>query len=155
MKIFFICLLLLPFFSLKSKADSDTFVINLKNGSGEKIDISLIMKIQTENITVINEQNKQAKLLVATENFPNPFREQTSIEFETGMSGNAETIIFDNTENQIQKLESIECQTGKNILQWNCLDKHNNEIQSGAYNYEVHFGNEVLSKKMIMFGGKK
>jgi len=154
MKIFFICLILSLTLALESKAESDTLIIQMKNGTSEKIDVSQIQKIKFENITAVNEQNKQASILVATGNYPNPFGEQTSIEFEIAMPGNVEVIIYDNTGNQIQKLECDGCQTGKSTLQWNCHDKNNSKVQSGAYFYEVRFGNEVQGRKMIVVGGK-
>ena len=155
MKIFFVCLILSLTLSLESKAESDTLIIHLKNGTSEKIDVSQIQKIQFENITVVNEQNKPAGTLVANGNYPNPFGEQTSIEFEIAIPGNVEIIIYDVAGNQIQKLECSGCQTGKNSLQWNCHDKNNIKVQSGAYYYEVRFGNEVQGKKMIVIGGGK
>ena len=153
MKIFYICLILSLTLALESKAESDTLIIHLKDGTSEKIDISQIQKIKFENITAVNEQNKPASTLVATGNYPNPFGELTSIEFEIAIPGNVEIIIYDVAGNQIQKLECSGCQAGKNTLQWNCIDKNNTKVQSGAYYYEVRFGNEVQGKKMIELGG--
>ena len=76
MKILFICLILSLTLALESKAESDTLIIHLKDGTSEKY-----------------------------------------------------------------------------TLQWNCLDKNNSKVQSGAYYYKVRFGNEVQGKKMIVVRG--
>jgi hypothetical protein len=135
--------------TLGSIAQSDTLIINLKSGATEKIALSQIQKISFENITAVDEQ-LQPSNLATTGNYPNPFGEQTNIEFEIAQTGNVEVMIFDNSGNQIKNLECNNCQVGKNSIQWNCTDKLNNRVQSGTYFYEVRFNNEVQSKKMIV-----
>jgi flagellar hook assembly protein FlgD len=136
--------------TLQSFAQSDTLVITLKNNQIEKIAITQIQKIQFENITGVDELIQPKNNLAIKGNYPNPFVEQTNIEFEISKAGNVEIVIFDNSGEQIQTLKCENCQVGKNSLQWNCLDKGKNRVQSGVYYYEVRFGNDVLSKKMIM-----
>jgi|WetSurMetagenome_2_1015567.scaffolds.fasta_scaffold803409_1 flagellar hook assembly protein FlgD len=132
------------------KAQSDTLLIKLKNNQIERIAVSQIQKIQFENITSVNDQQLSARGLILKGNNPNPFQEFTYIEFEIASTGNVSILIYDNTGNQIQILQCLNCQPGKNSLQWNCLDKNNNKVQSGAYFYEVKFNNELQSKKMIV-----
>jgi flagellar hook assembly protein FlgD len=150
MKFYVILIAIFISLSLKSFAQSDTLVITLKNNQTEKIAITQIQKIQFENITGINEQIQPKNNLAIKGNYPNPFAEQTNIEFEISKTGNVEIVIYDNSGEQIQTLKCENCQVGKNSLPWNCLDKTNNRVQNGVYYYEVRFGNDVLSKKMIM-----
>ena len=131
-------------------AQSDTLVLNLKNSQVDKIPISQIQKIEFENITGVENLPQASKGLDITGNNPNPFSEQTNIEFEISTSGTVLIYICDNTGNQIQKLICQDCQTGKNTLQWNCQDKNNNRVPAGVYYYEVRFGNDIQSKKMIL-----
>ena len=133
-----------------SFAQTDTLVITLKNKTVEKIAISQIQKMQFENVTAVDDQSKLSSGLSLNGNYPNPFGEQTSIEFEIENSGSVEIFIFDNSGKQIQKLQCNNCQSGKNTLQWNCLDNNNNKVQSGMYYYEVRYGNETQSRKMII-----
>jgi flagellar hook assembly protein FlgD len=150
---FMISMVLTFSFLKESKAQSDTLVINLKNNQIEKILISQIQKIQFENITAVEEPGNTPHIkgeLSAKGNFPNPFAEQTSIEFEIVTLGNVDIIIYNNSGEQVQTLKCENCQAGKNILQWNCLDTHNNRVLSGNYFYEVRFNNEVQSKKMLL-----
>jgi len=150
-------LLLLVFasatFSVKAHmlfAESDTLVIKLKNGQQEKIACSDVNKIQFENTVSVYESITGKTNLLLKGNRPNPFSEQTSLEFEISSQGNVVIVIYDNSGSQIQTLKCENCQPGKNSLQWDCLDKTNTKVQSGMYFYEVHYNNEVQSKKMIL-----
>ena len=150
MKKFCISFSMILVFSLLAKAESDTLVIKLKNNQIEKIAISQIQKIRFENITSVTEISKINNNLQVNENYPNPFTDQTSIEFEINSPGVVEITIFDNSGNKIQVLKCENCQTGKNVLLWDCLDMNKNKIQNGIYYYEVKFNNEFQSKKMLM-----
>jgi len=135
---------------IESKAQSDTLVINLKNGTAEKIAVSQIQKIQFENITSVSEPQKGSSNLQLIGNYPNPFAEQTNIEFEIASVGAVEVIIYDNLGKMINTIKCENCAAGKNSMPWNCLDNSKKRVQSGVYYYEVHFNNETQSKKMIL-----
>jgi len=150
MKLLITAFVILIAYSISLFAQTDTLVIKLKNNQIEKIAVSSIKTIKFENVTSVNEPNQSLSGLAVSGNYPNPFREQTNIEFEIVEPGNVAIMIYDNLGNQIQKLECTNCQVGKNSLQWNCIDKNNNRVQSGTYYYEVRFNSEVLTKKMIL-----
>ncbi len=150
MKQFTLFSILLFSFCLMAKAESDSLLIKLKDGNSEKIAISQIQKIVFENITRVDDQALPNGSLEVTGNYPNPFADQTIIEFEIANPGDVTIIIFDNNGNQVQKLECLNCHPGKNILQWNCLDSKNDQVLSGTYYYEVRYNNEIQSKKMII-----
>ncbi|MCX6152802.1 MAG: T9SS type A sorting domain-containing protein [Candidatus Kapabacteria bacterium] len=136
--------------SAYSLAQTDSLIIRLKSNQVEKIAISQIKNIRFENITAVNEAQSANINLKSGTNYPNPFSEQTSIEFEIANPGNVGVIIYDNSGNQIQSLICENCSTGKNTLKWDGMDKNHNRVQSGTYFYEVHYGKEILSKKMIV-----
>jgi hypothetical protein len=150
MKFLFTIILFSFVFIAESMAQSDTMVISLKNNQIFKIALSEVQKIKFENVTSLLEQSVQTGNISISGNFPNPFQEQTIIEFEIASAGDVIIIIYDNIGNRIQKLECLNCQIGKNSLQWNCHDMYKNKVKSGVYFYEVHFKNEILSKKMIV-----
>ena len=141
-------------FVFYTNAQSDTLVITLKD-STVKIAVSEIQKIVFNNDTIVGVRSEVTNIFSIKGNFPNPFSEQTNIEFEITTPGNVTVFIYHNKGTQIQKLECFNCQAGKNILQWNSLDKNGNRVQSGVYFYEVHFGDEVQAKKMLVIGGGK
>ncbi|MDT3740725.1 MAG: T9SS type A sorting domain-containing protein [Candidatus Kapabacteria bacterium] len=147
---FLVIMLYIFFNGIDSKAQGDTLIIKLKNNQIEKIAVSQIQKIQFENVTSVEEQSNLSNGLTANGNYPNPFADRTSIEFEISLPGRVVIIIYDNSGSQIQKLECENCQSGKNTLDWNCRDEKNNRVQSGTYYYEVRFNNEIQSQKMIL-----
>jgi hypothetical protein len=150
MKYLTLIMILVIAFILECYSQSDTLVINLKNNQIEKIEISKIQKIQFENITAVENQVLHTINLAIKGNFPNPFAELTNIEFEIGTPGIVEMVIYNNSGEQIQTLKCENCQAGKDTLLWNCRDKNNIRVQSGAYYYEVRFNNEIQSRKMIL-----
>lgn len=150
MKFLTAALIMLLAFGIIASAQTDTLVIKLKNNQIEKIAVSKIKQIKFENVTAVNEPTIIPSGLTLNDNYPNPFQEQTNIEFEIASIGNVEVMIYDNLGNQIQKLECNNCRIGKNSLSWNCTDKNNNRVESGIYYYEVRFNNEMRSKKMIL-----
>jgi flagellar hook assembly protein FlgD len=133
-----------------ANAQTDTLVITLKNKQVEKIAISQIQKIKFENVTAVEDPTEQQNTLSLKGNFPNPFGELTNIEFEIETAGAVEIFIYDNSGKIVQKLNCTNCPAGKNSLQWNCMDISNNKVQSGMYHYEVRYGGESQSKKMII-----
>jgi flagellar hook assembly protein FlgD len=150
MKFLTASLIMLLAFGFVASAQTDTLVIKLKNNQIEIIAVSKIKQIKFENVTAVNEPNVIPSGLSVSDNYPNPFQEQTNIEFEIASVGDVEVMIYDNLGNQIQKLECNNCNIGKNSLQWNCTDKTNTRFESGVYYYEVRFNGEVQSKKMIL-----
>ena len=136
-------------------AQSDTLLIKLKNGNVEKIAVSNLKKIQFENVTSAVEDAASNNSLQVKGNYPNPFEENTNIEFEIEAAGEVLITIYDSKGNQIQTLECNDCQAGKNSLQWNGIDKAGNKASSGVYYYEVRYGNATQSRKMIVIGGGK
>lgn len=130
-------------------AQSDTLVITLKNKQVKKIAITDIRKVQFENITAV-EEHQTPNSIEAKGNFPNPFTEQTQIEFEIASPGDVSVIIYDVTGKQISKLECTGCQPGKNIIPWDCFDTGGERMESGVYYYEVRFGNMARAKSMFL-----
>jgi hypothetical protein len=131
-------------------AQSDTLLINLKNGNVEKIAISDLESIQFAPFTGVENSQEQSKGLQVKGNYPNPFTDQTNIKFEINKPGTVVIMIYNNSGNRVQQLKCENCQPGKNSLLWNCMDNNNERVPSGTYYYEVYFENEVLSKKMII-----
>lgn len=137
-------------FCCSAKSQSDTLAIKLKDGTIDKIPVSLIQKIKFESLTGVIETQQAFSNINLNGNHPNPFAEQTEIEFEIIESGNVEINIFNNSGNRIQTINCTNCKNGKNFLTWNCLDYNNQHVQSGTYYYEVRFRNELQTRKMIV-----
>ena len=150
MRFLYLPLFLLFAFPIFVRAQSDTLLIKLKDNTVERIAVSQIQKVEFENLTDVNDTQPAINNLQLGGNYPNPFVEQTSIEFDLATSGNIEVTIFDNTGKKVQTLICEGCLAGTNTLHWNSLDRNQNRVQSGSYYYEVRFGNEIQSRKMIV-----
>ena len=150
MRIIYTFLFCIIFGHLSSPAQSDTLLIKLKDNKIEKIALSQIQKISFENLTSAPEINKSSSILLTGGNYPNPFSDQTSIEFEIYASGLVVISIFDETGKEIQTLKCESCIAGRNTLQWDCHDLNRNRVQSGTYYYEVRYHNEIQARKMLL-----
>ncbi|MBM2815197.1 MAG: BNR/Asp-box repeat protein [Ignavibacteria bacterium] len=131
----------------KDSVSTELVVIETVDASSCKDSSSMKINVTT---TDVEEPEKTSTELVTKGNIPNPFFEQTNIEFEITSPGTVLIIIYDNNGNQIKQLECPDCSAGKHSLIWNGYDSNNNKVQSGAYFYEVRFGSEVQSRKMIV-----
>lgn len=149
MKSIIISILLLVLLYFDAAAQSDTLVIYLKNNQVEKIPISSIQKISFENLINVTEQNNPEKSLSVRGNIPNPFNNQTNIEFTIEAAGKVKIIIYDITGSQIRTLDYNECSAGLNTITWDCLDNTGASVQAGSYFYEVQYNGESVLKKMI------
>ncbi|TAL68101.1 MAG: T9SS type A sorting domain-containing protein [Bacteroidetes bacterium] len=149
MRLPFIIIVICLFYVSGIYAQSDTLVVKLKDKT-VKIDFSQIEKISFGKEAVISVRDNEANGFSIIGNSPNPFNEHTGIEFEIPSQGNVSVIIYNNTGEQIQKLECLNCRSGKNVLTWNCYDKNNCRVESGIYYYEVQFEQEVQTKKMLL-----
>ncbi|MFN3307158.1 MAG: FlgD immunoglobulin-like domain containing protein [Candidatus Kapaibacteriota bacterium] len=149
-KFFFIVLVsILNFFCAFSSSD-DILIIKFKNSYAEKILLTDILKITFEEATVVEEKSADTTSLTAKGNYPNPFSEKTKIEFEIPRPGNVQIIIYNNNGQQVQVINCDNCSAGKNSLEWNGLDKDGKPVPANVYFYEVHFGKDIQSKKMIL-----
>jgi hypothetical protein len=130
-------------------AQTDTLVIKLKSGQVDKLAVTDITKITFEDITGVDDNGWQNPSLMTTGNYPNPFTGQTDIEFQIGTAGNVEILIYDNQGNLQRRLVCQNCSPGRNRLAWDGTNEIGEQLPCGVYYYEVRFGGEISSKKMI------
>ncbi|MCX6147316.1 MAG: T9SS type A sorting domain-containing protein [Candidatus Kapabacteria bacterium] len=148
MKIFTISLLYIFCFTSNSKADSDTLLIKLKTGKSDKIVIDKIRSIKFEIASDVKDSPNT--FLVLKDNYPNPFNNETTIEFDLLVPSDIKINIFDSKGELINTLICESCKIGRNSLIWNGLNSKNNRVESGTYFYEINVGDVLLSKKMLL-----
>ena len=83
-------------------------------------------------------------------NYPNPFNSLTNISFQSMGRQTARIMIADLQGRIISSINSRYTNYGKNIIQWNGLDKHGLETPSGVYFYTVTIGEEKRNGKMLL-----
>jgi len=108
----------------------------------------------TENDEIPNNNDFQLS------NFPNPFVNSTTISFELSAEQNEQkTISIYNIKGQ--KIRTLECinradaKATKSLshIIWDGKDEFGKSVESGIYFYQMKFGDTIIRKKMIKFGG--
>jgi flagellar hook assembly protein FlgD len=129
-----------------SYAQSDYLIVRLKSGDADTIKVSEISSIKFESATSVTETQSN---ISNTKNFPNPFSESTTIEFDLENSVSVEVVIYNNTGNKIRTLSCNDCSAGKNYIDWDTKNQKGDVVPSGVYIYEIHSSNVILSKQII------
>ena len=147
---YFLMIFLFASWFTDAKAQADTLTITLANGSVEKFEIARIRMVKFENVVGVNEEPTLVKALKINDNYPNPFSDQTTLDFEIETTGDVEVNIFDNSGKQIRTLKCSNCLAGRNVLIWDGLNESNIKVSAGSYYYEIKYKNVILTKKMIL-----
>jgi hypothetical protein len=149
MKYFSFLIVLLILTLYEGKAQTDTLVIKLKDGSVDRIQLSQIKNIKFLDVTAVESEPITEKLAVEG-NFPNPFNDETEIVFETARPAAVEISIFNQNGKIIKRIFLPASAVGKNVIKWDCLDEKKIRAANGIYFYEVKVGALVESRKMIL-----
>jgi hypothetical protein len=83
-------------------------------------------------------------------NYPNPFRQNTTIAFILDKEGIVELNIFDNNGNLIKNLLNEMRQPGEYSLEWDGCDFKGSNVASGLYFYQLKIDNSEIINKMIL-----
>ncbi|MBD3234420.1 MAG: M6 family metalloprotease domain-containing protein [candidate division Zixibacteria bacterium] len=85
-----------------------------------------------------------------SQNVPNPFNDETSIEFHIPSPGFSELTIFNIAGQEIKTLLLDYLPSGEHNIEWNGRDNMGNRTASGIYFYRLTAGKSVSSRQMIM-----
>lgn len=128
-------------------AQTNSLIVKLKNGKTETIDLSKLAKIQFSEINAVDDSVKPVSINM---NYPNPFNDYTTIEFDALNSGYIEINIFDNFGRVVFSNPHYLCASGRNQFRWEGVDNNGFKIRSGVYYLEI--GNKnAKQRKMIVF----
>ena len=87
--------------------------------------------------TTANEDEILPPAVMSVSNYPNPFRESTTISFELPRSGEVTTSIYNLRGQLIRTLRQGFSPAGKTELLWDGKDSRGNKAAKGIYYYEV------------------
>jgi hypothetical protein len=82
-------------------------------------------------------------------NYPNPFSENTTIEFDISKSMQVSIDIYDFAGNIVKSLVSKTFSKGKHTLTWNGTSQSGTKVATGTYFYIIKADNQEVSQKMI------
>ncbi len=83
-------------------------------------------------------------------NYPNPFNANTIIKFTLPAPEKAELAVYDLLGRRIRTLISGSLDAGQHEMLWNGRDDVDNSVASGVYFYNLKFGEQSISRRMVM-----
>ena len=84
-----------------------------------------------------------------SQNYPNPFANSTTIEFELMNNKRVGLTIYDLSGNQVKTLVNTNYPAGKYSLTWDGTNSGGAQVRNGLYFYVLMADNQKISKKMI------
>jgi len=85
-----------------------------------------------------------------TQNFPNPFNPETSIEYTLSDAGNVALSIYDAQGRWIVDVERGERTAGTHTATWDGRNARGETVASGAYFYRLTAGSQTQTKKLVL-----
>ncbi len=85
-----------------------------------------------------------------SQNFPNPFNLNTTIEYELKQSSNVKIKIFDILGREITTLVNRFQPSGTKSVSWNGKDRYGISVSTGVYFYSLIIGDNSYTKKMLL-----
>lgn len=121
-----------------SLCDCDTIVVTATNPNGSTSEFSAPVGVL---IVSTHDQLPYATLVKA---YPNPFDENTTIEFELTKAENVALTIYDMAGRKMETLLEGRLQQGKHKKLWNA-----NANPAGIYYYQLKTGNFIIARKLV------
>ncbi len=84
------------------------------------------------------------------QNFPNPFRESTRIDYRVPTNGDVTVEVIDVTGRQVRELVARDQLAGSYSIAWDGQNASGNPMPSGTYFYRVSAGGSVEARKMVL-----
>ena len=82
--------------------------------------------------------------------YPNPFNPSTTISFNLPRKGHLHLKVYNLRGQLVKTLVDEPLEAGSGQVVWNGDDQSGGSAASGVYFYELRFGDEVLSEKMML-----
>ncbi len=98
----------------------------------------------TPQFTGTNERKQKSKITLS-QNFPNPFKGETSIRYYLSENSFVSIKVFDLTGRVVAELENEVRNTGNHQISYNVSD-----LESGVYYYQLQAGEEIVTRKMMV-----
>jgi len=90
------------------------------------------------------------KKFALSPNHPNPFNAQTVIEYALPQAGKVRLVIYNTLGQVVRKLIDEPQEAGYKRILWDGTNEHGARVSSGLYFYQVQFGSQRLTGKMIL-----
>lgn len=104
---------------------------------------------KSDVITAVSTPSKLSSGDVLQQNYPNPFSNSTTIDFQLESTKKVNLTIFDMSGNQVKVMANQTYPSGSHSITWNGTDGNGRQLSSGIYFYVLKADDQVISKKMI------
>ena len=102
-------------------------------------------------ITEVNEiLNPNSNEYTLSQNYPNPFAQQTKIDYSIHKDENVQLIIYNMKGRLIETLVDKKLQKGNYSVIWNGKNDLNDKVVPGIYYYKLKTTNNLITKKMLV-----
>ena len=108
-----------------------------------------LVEVQHVIEELLIDAEKPAVQFFLDQNYPNPFNGTTQIRYKIAEEAEVEIFIYDVKGREVKMLENGSRTAGTYTVYWDGRDRNEKQVSSGPYYYQVNFGSEVITKKMI------
>ena len=84
------------------------------------------------------------------QNYPNPFNPITTLRYDLPENSLVNIIIYDMLGRQVRTLVNTTQNAGYKSVIWNATNNQGNPVSAGVYLYQIHAGDFVQTKKMVL-----
>ncbi len=116
----------------------------------------IISNPQTETVQVYglgetstSTEAIEVALAPLLESFPNPFREQATLEYEVPKAGPVTLTVYDLLGRRVRTLLDAELPSGLHRAVWDGTDASGQRVAAGTYFYQLRVNDAVTSKQVI------
>ncbi|MFC1563744.1 beta-propeller fold lactonase family protein [candidate division KSB1 bacterium] len=84
------------------------------------------------------------------QNYPNPFNPVTTIKFEIPRPGRVVIRVYNVLGQEVKTIVNKDYMPGFHRVRWNGVNNFGRRVSTGMYIYRIIYGNNVISKKMVI-----
>jgi hypothetical protein len=84
------------------------------------------------------------------QNYPNPFNPITTLRYDLPENGHVNIIIYDMLGRRVKSLVNQTQDAGFKSVLWNATNDYGKPVSAGIYLYQIHTGEFVQTKKMVL-----
>ncbi|NOQ22873.1 MAG: T9SS type A sorting domain-containing protein [Candidatus Aegiribacteria sp.] len=113
---------------------------------------SLYLILNDSLQTAVGDSNGQPVVpgLIRLNNYPNPFRQSTTIEFSLPYASPVKLRVYDASGRIVSTLSSSNCPGGMNYIIWNGVDDCNRPLPSGVYHCHLSTEDTFINRRLLM-----
>lgn len=131
-----------------SKAASDSLKVYLKDQSQQIFPLDKLKRIEFKTSTGIYSESLSNIKKIS--NFPNPFSNQTTIEFTIDKKQDIKVLIFDLNGGLVKELYCNQCSEGINTIIWDGTNNKGEKLESASYYFQV-INSSISSEEFLKY----